>query len=90
MKFEPVPGKAPATPAPSAPADALQEEIKDRSAAAAAELAAVKLQLQRAREILKDIIQAGVLTDGFMTVAVGASLLQQAEAAKKFFADFPE
>lgn len=45
--------------------------------------------LAQAKAILKDLVAAGVLTDGFMTNAVGHSLLNQAAAAKKFLEAHP-
>ena len=46
-------------------------------------------ELAEAKRILKDLVAAGVLTDGFMTNAVGHSLLNQAAAAKKFLEAHP-
>lgn len=95
----------PTTPTPPTPpaaetAAALQQEGVDRQRAAAEEMQVLlgKLkddcdrlgaELAAAKAILRDLVAAGVLTDGFMTHAVGQSLLNQAAAAAKFLKDHP-
>lgn len=52
-------------------------------------LEATRAELVEAKRILRDLVAAGVLTDGFMTSAVAQTLLDQAAAAKKFLEDHP-
>ncbi len=97
-KFTPV--APPPTPHPAETAAALQQEGIDRQRAASEEMQvalgklkddheATRAELAAAKQILKDLVAAGVLTDGFVTNAVAQSLLNQAAVAKKFLAEHP-
>lgn len=86
----------PFTPHPAQTVEALQQEGVDRQRAAAAEIANLQdglkqlaAELVEAKRILKEVVAAGVLTDGFVTNAVAQSLLNQAAVAKKFLEDHP-
>src|SRR5262245_19393255 len=47
-------------------------------------------RLERCKRLLRDFIASSVLTDGFMTMAVAQSMMNQAEAAKKLLADLEQ
>jgi hypothetical protein len=83
--FQPI-----APPAPLAPDHKVAlESMIEQAQRCADTLATTRAELAAAKAILKDLVAAGVLTDGFMTNAVGQCLLNQAEAAKKFLQEHP-